>query len=258
MRGLPRVKRVLNKLKSLATLRYISFPDLVQCNLCGWKGRRFLSDSWHPYSVCPRCHSEVRHRLLIASLTYIEGISYEVICQNKQMLHFAPELMIQSILQQYAAKYVTADFLRQNVDLRLDISNMVALKDNEFDLVIACDVLEHVPNDIKAMQEIHRILRKGAYAILTVPQKDFLEETFEDPTVIDPQIRTHLFGQFDHLRIYGDNFQKILESVGFQVKVINESNFPNEIVKKYVLFPPILSDKPLATNYRKVFFAQKI
>jgi hypothetical protein len=49
-----------------------------------------------------------------------------------------------------------------------------------------------------------------------------------------------------------------LEAAGFKVKVIDESDFSEAQVQRWVLFPPVLSDKPLATNYRKVFFARKV
>ena len=49
----------------------------------------------------------------------------------------------------------------------------------------------------------------------------------------------------------------LLEGVGFAVRAIDEKNFSPELVKKHVLFPPVLSTHPLATNHRKVFFAKK-
>lgn len=234
----------------------VSFPKIRECNICSWQGRRFESDSWHPYIICPKCRSEVRHRLLTAALSHNNDLSYEKIIKGQAVLHFAPEAIIKDMLREYAGRYVTADFLRKDVDMKLDISDMASVKSGEFDMVVAWDVLEHV-DDTKAMQEVFRVLRAGGYAILTVPQKDNLEETFEDKTVVDPVERERVFGQSDHLRIYGNSFPRILESVGFKVTTINETNFSEAIVKRHVLFPPILSKKPLATNYRKVFFAQK-
>jgi SAM-dependent methyltransferase len=134
---------------------------------------------------------------------------------------------------------------------------MQGVESGEYDLLIACDVLEHVKDDKLAMREVSRVLRGGGYAILTVPQKDGLEVTYEDPTITDPLERKKHFGQLDHLRFYGQDFPRFLEAAGFQVAVVDEKSFPEAIVKKHVLFPPILSTTPLATNYRKVFFAHK-
>ncbi|MUL38590.1 class I SAM-dependent methyltransferase [Gloeocapsopsis dulcis] len=249
--------QVFRKVKSVSKRAYLAYPKIVECNLCGWQGRHFISDCWHPYTICPECHSEVRHRLFVATLSSIDGLTYKDIVQNKKVLHFAPEKALKSIFPKYANKYVTADYLVEGLDMKLDISNMSSVQDGAFDLVVACDVLEHVPNDTKAMQEIYRVLSVGGYAIITVPQQENLKQTFEDSTIVSPEEREKVFGQWDHLRIYGDNFPSLLESVGFTVTVVNETNFSQELVNQYVLFPPVLSENPLATNYRKIFFAHK-
>lgn len=135
--------------------------------------------------------------------------------------------------------------------------NMHEVPDSFFDLVIACDVLDHVADDSKAMSEIHRVLTDNGYVILTVPQKGNLSTKLEDSTITDSDERERIFGQHDHLRIYGDDFKFFLESVGFSGIIVDENNFPTTMVRKNVLFPPKLSNHPLATNYRKVYFGQK-
>lgn len=251
------IKKVISQAKSNIVRLSLSFPHYVECNVCGWQGRRFISDEWHSYTICPNCHLEVRHRLLVAALTHIAGLSWTDIVRHKRILHFAPEDKIKYRLQYYAAKYVTADLLNPQADLNLDISNLRSLGAEQYDLVIACDVLEHVPDDVQAIEEIYRIISPGGFAILTVPQKDNLEKTLEDPTAVTPADRQRLFGLAEHLRIYGHDFPARLESVGFKVTMVSERNFSDDLVKKHILFPPVLSLRPLATNYRKVFFAQK-
>jgi ubiquinone/menaquinone biosynthesis C-methylase UbiE len=155
-----------------------------------------------------------------------------------------------------AAKYVSADPYRDDVDVQLDMSKMSSVADGSFDLVIACDVLEHVPDDAAAFREIHRVLTVDGWVILTVPQKDNLTTTFSDNTVLTPEGRKQAFGQEDHLRIYGDDFGQILESHGFAVTIVDAQNFSTKIVQKYVLVPPFPSSHPLATNHRRVYFAQ--
>jgi hypothetical protein len=250
-------RRIVRKGMRLAHTVWTAYPKLRECNVCGWEGRRFDSDEWHPFTICPNCRSQVRHRLMVGALADRDDLSYARIIDGKTILHFAPEPVLQNVLADRAAKYVTADFLRDNVDLRLDISDMHPVGSNSFDVVVACDVLEHVPDDRRAMREIHRILSPNGYAILTVPQKDHSALTYEDSSLVTPAERERAFGQWDHLRIYGDDFVGMLESVGFQVAAINEANFPEQAVRRHVLFPPVLSQHALATNYRKVFFARK-
>jgi SAM-dependent methyltransferase len=134
---------------------------------------------------------------------------------------------------------------------------MKAVADECFDLVIACDVMEHVPDDFVALGEIHRVLTPNGWTILTVPQKDGLERTYEDSDIVTPIGRREAFGQEDHLRIYGEDFSQRIRLCGFRVTTINERDFDADLVRKHVLFPPVISAHPLATNYRKVFFAQK-
>lgn len=245
-KNIDRLKRIL-----------MSYPKKVQCNICGWEGRHFSSDSWHKQINCPKCYSGIRQRLFFATLQYTDELSFATVIDNKKILHFAPEDIITSILQKKSKYYVTADFFRNDCDLRLDMSNMPEVKNESFDVAIGFDVLEHVPDYQKAIAEIHRILSSKGFAIFTVPQKDHLLVTYEDPSIVTPKGRTEHFGQQDHLRIFGEDITKTIESKGFKVVAVNESIFSDDLVRKHVLFPPRLSKHPLATNYRKAFFCQK-
>ena len=124
--------------------------------------------------------------------------------------------------------------------------------------LIVFDVLEHVTNDKKALSEITRILKPGGLAILTVPMKDNLKTTFEDPSITDPKEREKVFGQFDHLRIYGEDFYDLVAKQGLDVEIVDHTMFDGDTIKKHVLFPPVLSKHPLATNYRKIYFGTKL
>lgn len=235
----------------------LSHPKVVACNICGWMGRRFLTDPWHKHIKCPRCSLGVRHRLFSAALQYIEGLSYDKLVRARRVLHFAPEDFITPHIRDKAASYSTADLLHGNCDFSLDMSAMPEVPDGAFDTVIAFDVLEHVPDYLKALREVHRILSPGGWAIFTVPQKDGLSATDEDSSILSPADRERRFGQPDHLRIFGSDFPGLVENEGFTVTVVDESCFPVAMAQRHVLFPPVLSKHPLATNHRKVFFCQK-
>jgi SAM-dependent methyltransferase len=195
--------------------------------------------------------------LFLAALQNIENLSFDQLIHYKTILHFAPEDIISSFIRNKSAHYATADILREDCDFKLDMSDMPEIKNESFDVVIALDVLEHVSNHKKALKEVHRILSSKGYGIFTVPQKDSLSTTYEDPTISTPEDREKHFGQWDHLRMFGDDFPKIVESKDFAVITVNKSMFSEGLVRRNVLFPPILSKHPLATNYRKVFFCQK-
>jgi SAM-dependent methyltransferase len=259
-------RRILRTFKSIfvqTTQIYFTFvKSKVECNICHYKANRLDSDSWHLYVNCPNCGSGVRQRLLWATFEHLEYFSLNRIIKEKFVLHFAPEKTLGNLIKKYAKSYNTADFLEDGysydkIDSIIDISNMLNIKDESFDCVIACDVLEHVPNHITGIKEVYRILRKGGHCIFTVPQRDNLKITYEDLSIRNPIDREKAFGQFDHLRIYGDDFSSSLENCGFKVTAINETFFPNEVAIRNVLFPPIYSTKENVTNFRKIFIGVK-
>ncbi|HTI57902.1 methyltransferase domain-containing protein [Mucilaginibacter sp.] len=234
----------------------------VECNICHYKANKLKSNSWHAYSSCPNCGSTVRSRLLVAALTMLDEFSENKLIVGKRVLHCAPEEATKRVLKGKPAVYKTGDYLAEgydygDIDYNLDITDMKQIGDKSFDCLIACDVLEHVYNLHNGLTEIYRVLDDGGYCILTVPQKDHLDKTYEDLTITDPKERERLFGQDDHMRIFGDDFVDMLAKVGFKVTAVDEKFFDKAIVDKYVLFPPVLSKHPMATNYRKVFFGKK-
>lgn len=235
----------------------LSLPRRVVCNVCDWRGRRFMSDTWHKNTICPRCSSAVRHRLFVAALRKHDRFNLDRIAKNRRVLHFAPEPSISSLVAPAARRYVTADFLRKDCDMQLDMSDMREVQDGEFDTVLAFDVLEHVPDFSRALVELRRVLSSNGVAVLTVPQRDDLATTDEDPTVVSPEARTARYGQSDHLRMFGRDFSDELARHGFRVSVIDETSFTSDMQRTTVLFPPSRSDNPLATNFRKVFFCER-
>ena len=240
----------IKNLKNILFKKTLTFPRLVQCNICKWSGRKFLDDYWHKKVICPKCGSDVRHRLLHLSLRAID-IEY------KKILHFAPENCLKQIFEK-TKHYKTADIVNfENIDFKIDISDMSTINDNEYDIVIASDVLEHVYDDQKAIKEINRILKIQGIAVLTVPQGDNLKHTTEDLTDISKKEREVRFGNYDHFRLYGSDFKKMLEDKKFIVKTFKARTFGYKVSKYHVLRPPIINANPLATNQRKIYHATK-
>jgi ubiquinone/menaquinone biosynthesis C-methylase UbiE len=101
--------------------------------------------------------------------------------------------------------------------LRADITDL-PFDDNRFDAIYCSHVLEHVPDDRKAMSELRRVLRPGGWAVLQVPIK--LIVTYEDSAVTTPEDRERVFGQSDHVRIYGLDYKDRLREVGFKVTIV--------------------------------------
>ncbi|MCG2686887.1 methyltransferase domain-containing protein [Candidatus Parcubacteria bacterium] len=99
-----------------------------------------------------------------------------------------------------------------------DITKM-NFQDKFFNVIICNHVLEHVKDDQKAMHELFRVLKPKGIDILQVPISKTVKETFEDFSMTTPEDREKYFGQEDHVRIYGQDYKKRLESVGFKVEL---------------------------------------
>jgi SAM-dependent methyltransferase len=136
----------------------------------------------------------------------------------RKMLHVAPEAVLEERFRPLlGAGYVTADLLAAKVDVRMDITN-IQYPDASFDFIYCSHVLEHVPDDRKAMREFRRVLSSNGVAILTVPIT--ADQTVEDPSIEDPKERLRLFGQEDHVRRYGRDYASRLKEEGFSVTEI--------------------------------------
>ncbi len=142
------------------------------------------------------------------------------------MLHIAPEVIFESKFKEYVREgYITADLSKKTVMVKMDITD-IQYPDAFFDMIYCSHVLEHVIDDIKAMEEILRVLAHGGNAILLVPISEGL--TQEDLSITDPKLRLKLYGQEDHVRQYGVDYIDRLESVGFQVACTTPIDFLNE------------------------------
>jgi SAM-dependent methyltransferase len=131
------------------------------------------------------------------------------------MLHLAPEPAFESRFRKLVGEgYLSADIEASAAMVQMDISD-IRYPDESFDIVYCSHVLEHVPDDRRAMRELHRVLRNDGWAIIDVPI--MLERTIEDPSLTDPSERTRRFGQPDHVRAYGTDYLDRLREAGFVV-----------------------------------------
>ena len=153
-----------------------------------------------------------------------------------RVLHFAPEqAFVQKFKKQKNLTYTTTDLNSPIADVKADICDL-PFKDNSFDFIICNHVLEHIPDDIKAMQELYRVLAPSGTAIVQVPYDAKREITFEDNTITDQSERTRIFGQYDHLRVYGMDYFKKLSSIGFNVNALDyTSSISSDDIERYRL-----------------------
>jgi len=195
------------------SLRYAGIN--CECPICRGKFKRFLPHGLNSRqnAACPRCGSLERHRLI---WMYLRDKT-DFFSSNLKVLHFAPEFCFQRIFRSLPnLDYVSADLTSNYAMKRMDITN-IQIENDTYDCVLCCHVLEHIPDDIKALQELYRVIKPKGWAIIHVPIKG--EETFEDHSVKSPEERHKHYGQEDHFRIYGSDFLEKLQKVGFIVRV---------------------------------------
>lgn len=170
-------------------------------------------------ALSPSTLSLERHRLL---WLYLQNESTFFSSDKKlKVLHIAPEQCFLDIFRnQKNLEYITSDLESPIADVKADICNL-PFESNTFDIIFCNHVLEHIPDDTKAMNELFRVMKTGGFGIFQIPQDLNRETTFEDDTITDPKERAKIFGQYDHVRVYGRDYFNKLRSIGFQVDEVD-------------------------------------
>jgi hypothetical protein len=164
--------------------------------------------------VCPVCDSVDRERLVYLFLNRRGLVNGPM-----RIMHVAPEVKLGPWLRKRAGRgYLSADLTVTFVDQNLDLTD-IPYPEATFDAIICNHVMEHIPDDAKAMRECFRVMKPGGWGIFQVPIGGKLDMTVEDPSEEDPAERQRRFGQHDHLRIYARrDYVARLERAGFEVE----------------------------------------
>lgn len=202
---------------------YYSVGNNVECPICNHTYKKFLTFGGRENVWCPNCKSLERHRLIYLFLKH----KMNFFTSNIKVLHFAAEECLYNMIMNFKnIDYTTADSMASLMDeigVKPDyIMSVTDIKfdDESFGVVLCNHVLEHVPDDKKAMKEIYRVLKTGGYGILQVPINKNSPITIEG-VELSSEKRAALFGYADHVRYYGLDYKDRLEKVGFKVVLDN-------------------------------------
>ena len=195
--------------------------------------RKFLSYGYtklRKNALSPSTLSLERHRLLWLYLKN-ETVLFE---KKIKLLHFAPEQAFYKRFKKLRnIQYDTIDINSPLAKIKADICDL-PIKENTYDFILCNHVLEHVLDDNKAMSELYRVLKKGGTGIFQVPIDMKREKTFQDDSITDKLERNKIFGQYDHVRVYGKDYFKKLEDTGFKVQQIDYSKkFSDKEILKF-------------------------
>jgi SAM-dependent methyltransferase len=187
-----------------------------------------------PDAVCPRCRSLERHRFLSLLL----GVLAPELRDLDTVVEIAPSRPSKVLLDRIEARRrvsFDAGYDAREVDALASLTAL-PLRDASVDLLICYHVLEHVPDDCAAMREIARVLSPRGIALLEVPIKVGVA-TEEDPSAT-PEERARRFGQQDHVRWYGDDFDSRLSDAGLaSVRVTPPALVGESAVRWFRLMP---------------------
>lgn len=192
--------------------------------------RRFLPYGYQKIrenALCPGTLSLERHRLL---WLYLERET-SFLTDSIKVLHVAPEQVFYQKFRSFSHwDYTTTDLYSPLADVKADLRKL-PFEDHTYDLILCNHVLEHIPDHLQALSELYRVLKKGGTLIAQVPLDLNREKTFEDPTITDPQERSRIFGQYDHVRIYGKDYSDFLNQTGFSSQCIP---YTEQLTKKEI------------------------
>ena len=182
--------------------------------------------------LSPSTYSLERHRLL---WLYLKNETSFFKAKLK-VLHFAPESALMNQFKKLKnISYDTIDLNSPIADIKADICDLPFL-DNSYDFILCNHVLEHIVDDNKAIRELYRVLKKNGIGIFQVPIDYNRDTTFEDFSITNKKERNKLFGQYDHVRIYGLDFFDRLQKAGFLVeKCEYTSKLSKEDIIKFCL-----------------------
>jgi hypothetical protein len=227
----PVCKYQLNSFTSLSSLCNGKFVADVNIN-----GEMHKVDGYETFNVenfiCPVCSAQDKARLYAIYLNkkLCESESHERI----KLVHFAPEAGLHQFLKwDQRINYRSADLLREEVDDRVDITNMLIYPDESLDAFICSHILEHIPDDKRALSELYRTLKVGGWGIIMAPILLTIEHTYDDSEKVTEEERLLHFGLEDHIRIYSKNdFIDLLAGSGFIVRQLGQNYFGKDIFHK--------------------------
>jgi SAM-dependent methyltransferase len=170
---------------------------------------------------CPYCWIGDRERHL---LMYFDALGLWQRIPGSRVLHIAPEPELRRrLLALHPSRYVAADLLPSDGQMVAMDVTAISEPSGSFDLVICNHVLEHVPDVDRALSELARVLRPGGVAVLQTPFAAARAATLEDPAITSDADRLRIYGQEDHVRLFGCDLFDRISKAGFEVRFLTHA-----------------------------------
>jgi SAM-dependent methyltransferase len=193
----------------------VEVPALERrCTICG----AVFGDKL-PNDICSGCGSRARHRQLYDVFSRVGNpfIGCRVLANYANTVEKVAFLSQASEVLNFDVRPVG------EVDVQMDMQDMTLIRSESFDAFLAVHVLNHVANDRKALSEIHRALKPGGVAVLTVPYREGsstsscenVTETYGSEALVKYGVGSYRrYGLHDVLELFGEQFT-VQTEVGF-------------------------------------------
>ncbi len=209
------LKIALLKANNLVRVVFMT-GDRVCCQICGWKGNTFYKQK------CPKCNSLPRTRLVPFSINY-----FNLLDSKSKILHIAPNVNEYQYLKRYVIDASHYDRLNirkvPHINIVQDLRK-TNLPIEHYNLAIAWHVLEHIPEDILAIEEVYRLLKPGGHFLVSVPvYPKHNPKTYEDTSIAYKDFENS-HGHYDHCRSCGLDYYERFETIGFKTQTLEVSS----------------------------------
>lgn len=241
-------KNRVGLIRFLEKIDKISKP-VFTCNICHrpirypFNSPRHASDALSKLQIvgggfrakqqCPFCFANDRLRFTVEVLKKHTSI----LSKPCDVLEFAPIAGMKTFLcQNKDCHYTSGDIVPGRAEHVMDITH-IDFPDNSFDYVICCHVLEHIEREELAMAEMMRVLKPGGCILLSFPISLTSPHTFTDESVKTDEDRLRVYGQNDHVRLYGLDAGQHLAQYGLDIQAFIAKEDVPELVAPYKLIP---------------------
>ncbi len=163
-----------------------------------------LVPNWRDYLRCPTCTMNGRQRMVAQLVTewamnhpQRDGVTAYIMEQVSPLYHWLTATF--PWVRWTGSEYLGAGRTSGDEEhgIRHEDAEMLSLPDATQDLVVSCDVLEHVNDPAAAMAESTRVLRPGGAAILTFPMDPALDHNRRRAERVDGRVH-HLLPEIYH------------------------------------------------------------
>ena len=184
--------------------------NFCECTICGWRGMRFnatfYKDGFRENLICECCESWGRHRRVWGLLQdggYLKnGIT---------ILDTAPMKQLSHKIQQSDVSYTSIDIeTKRKPSIQGDLTT-IPFKEKTFDLVLSMQVLEHIMDDKKALQNLISVTKDSGTLIISVPYN-------KKPGSVTREYGAPNWDEFGHVREYGMDVLERFKKEGLHIE----------------------------------------